>query len=460
MAQSSRRPEPRIITTTRPSRSYESCDSFETYHSESTAPTSTYASTRASVKEAVAVPVAKFRPVYQEDLSPATKCCPRSSVDTFDSSLASDDDLCREIDLDSYDDHEIPPLPTYYRDQIVDPNVQPSNPQDFAKLFPSLNRLSIRHDDFTPDGNLNLRVDTVVPGRRRLTMQLFHLRMHDLARRDFSLRRYCRDSGREVCSSKRQYHEPSIGDGPALQRSMTNALKSLGGRKTLSRTNTGTAPTANTNPRPQSSVSHDGSPMLHSFNRSLSFQTKQKLGPVATNTMKLEFSNYARVDIVRRGNSNSKRYEFEWWGHKYQWRRVLDKNLSVVSFHLIQDGASNRPVAHIVPETRAPNQVESDESAGCWIPPCHMWISDQSIVDAATDVADVIVATGLMALVDDCIKERWQIKKHHHLFHLPSASKTLGTEHGPRAFVHNLFQRRSSEPHAPSARHRRTISIY
>ncbi|KAM0279838.1 hypothetical protein ACHAQH_004389 [Verticillium albo-atrum] len=455
MAQSSRRPEPRIITHNRPSRaSSESCDSFETYHSESTAQTSIYASTQASVKEVG--PVAKFQPVYEEDLSPSTGCCPRSSADTFDSSIVSDEELCREIDLDSYDDHEIPALPVYYRQQVVDSNVQPSNARDFAKLFPSLDRLSIRHDDLTPDGNLNLRVDTAVPGRRRLTMQLFHLRMHDLARRDFSLRRYCRDSGREVCSSKRQYDASSVEDRPALQRSMTNALKLLGGRKALSKTNTGAASSAS-NARTQSTVSHDTNSVLHSFNRSLSFQQMPKPGPVPTNTMKLEFSNYARVDISRRGNSNSKRYDFEWWGHSYQWRRVLDKNLSVVSFHLVQDGASNRPVAHIVPETRAPNQVESDERAGGWVPPCHMWISDQSIVDATTDVADVIIATGLVSLVDDCIKERWQTKRHHHHFNSGSAS---GAEHGPKAFVQNLLHRRASEPHAQPKRHRKTASIY
>ncbi|KAG7152480.1 hypothetical protein HYQ46_011674 [Verticillium longisporum] len=172
--------------------------------------------------------------------------------------------------------------------------------------------------------------------------------------------------------------------------------------------------------------------------------------------MKLEFSNYARVNISSRGHSGSKRYEFEWWGHSYQWRRVLDRNLGVVSFHLIQDGLSNRPVAHIVPETRSPNQVESDERAGDWVPPSHMWISDQSIIDAATNVADVVVATGLIALVDDCIKQRWQTGKHQHRFNLGAASTA---DHGPKAFVQNLFHRRSSEPHAQPKRHRRTIVL-
>ncbi|EEY22148.1 conserved hypothetical protein [Verticillium alfalfae VaMs.102] len=456
MPNSSRRPEPRIITYSRPPRaSTESCDSYETYHSESTAPTSIYASTQASVKEAG--PVAKFQPVYEEDISPSTRCCPGASVDTFDSSLASENDCCREIDLESYDDNESLPLPVYHQRHLVDSGIPPSNAQDFAKLFPSMERLSIRHDDSTPDGNLNLRVDTVVPGRRRLAIQLFHLRMHDLARRDFSLRRYCRDSGREICSCKRQYDLPSHEERHGMQHSMTNALKALGGHRTLSHASAGIASSAG-NVRPQSgTMSHDESPVLHPSNHSLSFQHQPQNEPVPTNTMKLEFSNYARVNISRRGHSGSKRYEFEWWGHSYQWRRVLDRNLGVVSFHLIQDGVSNRPVAHIVPETRSPNQVESDERAGDWVPPCHMWISDQSIIDAATNVADVVVATGLIALVDDCIKQRWQTGKHQHRFNLGAASTA---DHGPKAFVQSLFHRRSSEPHAQPKRHRRTVSIY
>ena len=155
--------------------------------------------------------MSKFRPVYEDDISPSTSCCPRSSVDTFDSALASDEELSRDVDMDSAPDcSEIPPLPIYTH-QVVDPNVRPSTPQDFAKLFPSRERLSIRHDDFTPDGNMNLRVDTVVPGRRRQTMQLFHLRMYDLGKRDFSLRRYCR--GAEGQGRRRRLHARRADEG-------------------------------------------------------------------------------------------------------------------------------------------------------------------------------------------------------------------------------------------------------
>ncbi|KAF6798754.1 hypothetical protein CSOJ01_12678 [Colletotrichum sojae] len=446
-------------------RSSESCDSYETYESQSTTPTSYYASTEASVKEAKTVSN-KFQPLPEEDISPSTSNCLRSSVDTFDSSVASEEELelKRDIDMDSFDEHhEIPPLPPYYRD-IVD-DVRPSTPQDFAQLFPSMNRLSIRHDEFTPDGNMNLRVDTVAPGRRPFAMQLFHLRMYDLSKREFSLRRYCRDSGREVCNAKRKYIEPASEERPTLQRSLSSAFKTLSVRRPLSRTNSGgsvpNGKAKETAQRPDSSSSSrdgDDDPSAF-FRRSASFEPKPKTRPVPSNTVKLEFSNYARVDVSRRGGKNNKRYEFEWWGHKYQWKRVLDKNLGVVSFHLVRDGnnAADAAVAHIVPETRSPNQVYDDESAGGWVPPCHMWISDRSIVKAVTDVADVIVATGLMALVDDCIKERWQTKKVHRI-PVPLTSKTVDVE-GPRAFMQHIFQRRGSDQQSSPLR-QRPISTY
>ncbi|KAK2042124.1 hypothetical protein LZ31DRAFT_556397 [Colletotrichum somersetense] len=453
-------------------RSNESCDSFETYESQSTTPTSYFTSTEASVKEARTVSH-KFQPVYEEDVSPSTSHCLRSSVDTFDSSLASDNEdeleLMRDMKMDTFDEHqEIPPLPAYCRD-IIDTDVRPSNPQDFAKLFPSMNRLSICHDEFTPDGNMNLRVDTVAPGRRPYNIQLFHLRMHDLGKREFSLRRYCRDSGREVCNSKRKYVEEAAEQRPTLQRSVSSAIKTLSMRRPLPRTNSGGSFLTGKgkdvlSQRPQSSASssrNSADETASYFRRSGSFEPKSKARLIPSNTMKLEFSNYARVDVSRRGGTNNKRYEFEWWGHKYQWKRVLDKNLGAVSFHLVKDGNNNASdaVAHIVPETRSPNQVVEDESAGGWVPPCHMWISDRSVLDAVTDVADVIVATGLMALVDDCIKHRWQTRKIHRIA-VPLTSRTVDVEYvGPRAFVQQLFHRRASD-HTSSPLRQRSIATY
>ncbi len=59
----------------------------------------------------------------------------------------------------------------------------------------------------------------------------------------------------------------------------------------------------------------------------------------------------------------------------------------------------------------------------------------------------VIVATGLIALVDDCIKERWQTKK------APRFAVPLAEHGGPRAFMQHLFTRRNSNAadHPPPA---------
>ncbi|KAK4155439.1 hypothetical protein C8A00DRAFT_41986 [Chaetomidium leptoderma] len=390
------------------SRSRRSNDS---YTSHSTAPTSVYSSPRpselkgsASSTASGAYPVAKYRQAYdsRDDVSPTTSCYPRSSVDSYASTTASREDLDAMDLVDETPDYEgntIPPLPVYRRD-VVEPNVRASTPQDFAKLFPSLNRLTIRHDEFTSDGNMNLRIDTVVTGRRRTAIQLFHLRMYDLGKREFSLRRYSRDSGREVCNAKRKFTEtaaarPKTADErPTLKRSMSTAIKSLGGVKpALRRAKSGPAAALGRPGTGYSTCEGDDELFPDGINQSrLSLDSRLARGkaqrPLPTNTIKLEFSNYARVDVHRRGGKGNKRYEFEWWGYRYSWKRSVDKQLGLVSFHLVRDGNTDAPVAHIVPETRSPSQVLADESAGGWVPPCFMWIADETIVDAVTDVAE------------------------------------------------------------------------
>ncbi len=52
-----------------------------------------------------------------------------------------------------------------------------------------------------------------------------------------------------------------------------------------------------------------------------------------------------------------------------------------------------------------------------------------------------------MALVDDCIKERWQTKKTQRI-HVPLTSVSLGVDYAsPKAFVQNLF--RAGRRHNP-----------
>ncbi|KFA65636.1 hypothetical protein S40285_05334 [Stachybotrys chlorohalonatus IBT 40285] len=406
---------------------------------------------------------------HDEDIAPSVKfeATSSASVNTYDSTLSGleEGDELFEDDgtelerphLSSSSDDAIPTmLPPYRTAAFVEPSLRPSTPHSFGRLFPSVDRLSIRHDDFTPDGNMNLRVDTVVPGGRRpIAIQLFHLRMHDLALRDFSLRRYCRESGREVCNSKRTYTETSpvasairsVGR-PLLHRSSSTATSLLGRRR----------PCSSSSSAATSASSHDGDETTtvsppNARRPSVSTVSSGSVikfpaaAPclVPTNAIKLEFSNYARVDVVRHG---SRGYEFEWWGHRYCWRRDVDKALGVFSFHLVRDG-HGAPVAHIVPEVRTASQVETDNEIGGWVPPSFMWISDHTIVDAATDIADVIVATGLIALVDNSIKERWPAKKpaaRRLSFHTNSDAETSR----PRAFLRNILNRRHSDQYTSS----------
>ncbi|KAF4583225.1 hypothetical protein GQ602_006369 [Ophiocordyceps camponoti-floridani] len=155
--------------------------------------------------------------------------------------------------------------------------------QTFAQLFPSLERLRVRHDDSAEDGERNLRVDVVVEegrgGRGPLTLQLFHLRILDMQKRILSLRRY--------------------------------------------------------------------------------------------DTIKLEFSNYARISLRRRGG---RRYGFDWWGERYRWKRASDAE-AVGSFYLLRVGCRD-PVAYLVAE---------GGRAGGLVPPCSLWIGDRA---AAADFAE------------------------------------------------------------------------
>lgn len=92
--------------------------------------------------------------------------------------------------------------------------------------------------------------------------------------------------------------------------------------------------------------------------------------------MTLEFANYARVDVARRG---TRRYDFAWWGQAYARRRDVDRARGTVSFRLVRDGRGP-PVAHLVPDAPPPHAA--------WVPPCHLCISDPSVVGAVTDVAE------------------------------------------------------------------------
>ncbi|KAI1977884.1 hypothetical protein LOZ51_005813 [Ophidiomyces ophidiicola] len=279
-----------------------------------------------------------------------------------------------------------------------------STPPTFADLFPSGRRLLIKHDDTTRDGNLNLRISTLVTESRgrQCEIILFHLRMMDLEKRKFSLRRYCRQSGREVCHSSRKY-EQDINE----KRCMSSWATAFSPFRTkfdspdalfnhLRRQDSGY----------KSGVEDDGLHEEKTFPLD-DFSRLQK-APIPTNIVKLDFSNYAHVDVKRKGSRVSKRYDYEYWSTKYQWRRSIrcQNGSEEVSYHLY-DLNRPKPVAHIIPDHLTPMAALVEESKGGWIPPSSFCISDSSIFGKMSDIADVVIATGLVVLVDDNIKRRW-----------------------------------------------------
>ncbi|KAF4629946.1 hypothetical protein G7Y89_g8197 [Cudoniella acicularis] len=427
---------PRYQTSSSTSSS-SSRGSDESQDSRSTAQTSVDSSPRPSSHHAITP-----RPVYTKhyESSPVTTFHARSSTETYMSG-ASEEELYEEPE--SYDpEYEVPE----YR-EVVETDLRPTNPSDFADYFPSTKRLYIRHDDTTYDGNMNLRVDTEESDRKKGNVQLFHLRMQDLKKREFSLRRYERSSGREVCHSSRKYTKSAAESRPALTRSMSNAFASIR-KPEFKRQNSGLSTHSQ---KSKKSIFRQDSGYGSGCDdqdetEGFPFEQKSSSLTIPTNTTKLEFSNYAQVEIKRRGKKSTKRYEFEYWGHSYIWKRIAEKyaGAKTVSYHL-HKGEGGPSIAHIVPELRSPHQIRAEDAAGGWVPPCSMWISDESVLEALTDVADVIIATGLIALVDDCIKRRFHSKKHTHQVGVPLTPLKYDMEFvTPKAMVEHMFRRRNS----------------
>ena len=349
--------------------------SDNSYHSRSTAPT--VYSVRPSLRH-YETDISQIKAGRKWEESFHDDDDARASVGTYASTAPS------EADFD--EDEPIYEEPPEYQYEDPKPTVYASTPPQFADYFPSTRRLCIHHDD-TIDGNMNLRVDTDMQtsSGRMVGLTLFHLRMHDLKNRQFSLRRYCRDSGRELCHSSRKYAKPASERRPGLQRSVSNALASLIPRSDA-RMATKTSLKRADSGYESMSDDDDDDDAIH--NKSPKSSNSSNL-PIPTNTTKIEFSNYAHVDLKRRGAKSSKRYEFEYWGSSYAWRRMVKKHGPVreISYHLYNLQAST-PVAHIVPEPMTPGEALDEERKGGWVPPSSLWISDARILGGLTDVAE------------------------------------------------------------------------
>lgn len=380
-------------------------------------------------------PPKRIKPVDTDD-NPADS---KDSVSTYRSTIPSFEELPEEICYDVVD----------RTPDSFPPEAIPSKPSNFANLFPSSRRLLIRHDDATLDGNMNLRVDTTVSkkGGHQSDVILFHLRMYDLYSRKFSFRRYCRDSGREVCHSVRKPMSSAMDKHPLFRPSWGNMLASLRPGSSgstsagagLKRRDSGYKPAMDDD-------SIDDEPSALGSSRQVDL----------SDTIAFEFSNYAHVELKRRGVGASTRYGYEYWSTKYQWRRGWREEGEPrgVSYYLVNMHTS-KSVAYIVPETLTPLEAVEEESKGGWIPPSSMWIGDSSMYETMPDIAEyvslwvsecrdfriadrssVIVATGLTVLVDDCIRRRWHPAKS-------SLSRSLELMR-PEKLIGGILHRRGS----------------
>ncbi|EEP77789.1 conserved hypothetical protein [Uncinocarpus reesii 1704] len=204
--------------------------------------------------------------------------------------------------------------------------------------------------------------------------------------RKFSLRRYCRQSGREVCHSLRKYRR-----APGEKRGASFPWTGF----------PSFWPKSNAQRNPRIDLRRQDSGYKSGLEEDAISQRKEcaiddtpfpQDEPSPTNTIKLEFSNYAHVDIERRGSRISKRYDYEYWSTKYQWRRSIqhDTCSETLSYHLY-DLNKPKPVAHIVPESLAPMEALDEESKGGWVPPSSIWISDASIFEKMSDIAEWVL---------------------------------------------------------------------
>jgi hypothetical protein len=67
---------------------------------------------------------------------------------------------------------------------------------------------------------------------------------------------------------------------------------------------------------------------------------------IYADTITIEFSNYARVEVKKRGSKVMLRYKFEYWAYAYTWKRV--KIGKTCSYHLYREN-KGAALAHIVP---------------------------------------------------------------------------------------------------------------
>jgi hypothetical protein len=215
--------------------------------------------------------------------------------------------------------------------------------------------------------------------------------MYDLFSRKCSFRRYCRDSGREVCHTSRKEATPHH-ERPVFRRSWSSMLASFRPSSSGSNSHHGHALVTDHLKRRDSGFGPGKKLDLRGMPDETFDQDSSSSSPhdrQLADTILLEFSNYAHVELKRRGGPGARRYEYEYWSTRYQWRCECRRegDLREVSYSLV-DMRSSRTVAHMVPDILTPLEAVEEESKGGWVPPSSLWISDPAVYERMPDVAE------------------------------------------------------------------------
>lgn len=337
---------------------------------------------------------------------------------------SSDDSFSDEDDEYYYTQNS---LRQPYSQQQHDDEAIPTTPSNFADYFPQTSTLKIAHDttnDYDGDMNLVISTDEYVDKKRNVhrvpPVQLYHLRMNDLATRKFSLRRYCRESGREVCETY-----TTAASRPALSRTMSNALASMKRTPSWSSSKSGRSTKSMPLKRQDSGcviddMDYESGPDDEIVDDEY-FPEVEEAGKVdaPTNITKMLFTNLAQVYVKRKGQKANKHWNFEYWGKVYEWRRIVESSGDQETFKycLYRQGEEDerKIIATIKPDTEVSEyQRRQEQRIGAWVPASTFKIHDLKALgreDARADLADVIVASGVIALTDDCIRRLLKAQK-------------------------------------------------
>ena len=176
-------------------------------------------------------------------------------------------------------------------------NALPSTLENFPQLFPSNETLFLRHDVEVIDGDMTLCIATGTSQGMGPFVQLFYLKMHDLKKREFSLRRYHRKSGREVCRASRVSRK-SIRKRTRVRRSISNSISSI---HSLSNSRGSSTASQTSSVSGAESVSNrSDSSAASCLNTNMKRPKRNIPSPEPTRQITIEFSNYAHVELSSR----------------------------------------------------------------------------------------------------------------------------------------------------------------